>query len=100
MTESEFLAKWEDKAAEFQQRGATVNAAALCQAVFEDLALLRACQENRLLSLAEAASVSGYSADHLGRLVRRGTLENHGRANAPKVRLGSLPRKPGLRTRT
>ena len=53
-------------------------------------------QDNELLTLTAAGEASGYSADHLGRLVRQGALENLGRPNAPKVRRGDLPRKPTL----
>jgi hypothetical protein len=47
-----------------------------------------------LLTLEAAARECGYSADHLGRLIRRGRLTNHGRDHAPKLRRGDLPRKP------
>jgi hypothetical protein len=50
-------------------------------------------QNGDLVSLVEGARLSGYTADHLGRLVRRGVLQNFGRLNAPKVRRGDLPRK-------
>ena len=50
-------------------------------------------QNAELLTLTEAAEASGYSADHLGRLVRNGSIKNYGRRNAPKVRRGDLPRK-------
>ncbi len=50
-------------------------------------------QDERLLDLQEAAVLSGYSPDHLGRLVRDGTILNAGRARAPKIRLRDLPRK-------
>jgi len=50
-----------------------------------------------LLTLQEAAQISGYSADHLGRLVRSGRLPNHGRKHAPRVRRADLPMKPLLR---
>ena len=50
-------------------------------------------QEGELLTLTEGARVSGYTADHLGRLVRSGVLTNHGRPNAPRVRRADLPRK-------
>ncbi len=53
-------------------------------------------QDGELLTLTQAAEVSGYSADHLGRLVREGALPNRGRLNAPKVRRGDLPRKVTL----
>lgn len=47
------------------------------------------------LNLVEAASASGYTADHLGKLVREGKIKNVGRANAPRIRLADLPVKPG-----
>jgi hypothetical protein len=55
-------------------------------------AALRA-QEDELINLTEGARISGYTADHLGRLVRNGALQNLGRSNAPRVRRGDLPRK-------
>ena len=50
-------------------------------------------QDTELVTLTEAAGISGFSADHLGRQVRRGILKNYGRPNAPKVRRADLPRK-------
>lgn len=47
------------------------------------------------LTLAEAALRSGYSEDHLARLVREGRLPNAGRRGAPRIRAGDLPvRRP------
>ena len=46
------------------------------------------------LTLAQAAARSGYSADHIARLVREGRLENVGRRGAPRVRAGDLPARP------
>jgi hypothetical protein len=54
-----------------------------------------AARDEDLLSLTEAARHCGYSADHLGTLVRAGQLNNYGRRNAPRVKLSELPRKPG-----
>jgi hypothetical protein len=55
--------------------------------------------EADLLTLQAAARETGYSADHLGRLVKAGRLANHGKSGAPKVRRGELPRKPAKRAR-
>ncbi len=52
-------------------------------------------EEDRLVTLSEGATISGYSRGYLGRLVRTGVLANLGRPNAPRVRLGDLPHKPG-----
>ena len=59
-----------------------------------EAALDRAASE--LLTLQEAAHVSGYSADHLGRLIREGRLQNHGRPRAPRLRRADLPHKPAV----
>lgn len=45
------------------------------------------------LSLDDAAAESGYSAEHLGRLVRDGTIPNAGRRGKPFIRRGDLPRR-------
>ena len=42
-------------------------------------------RDETTLSLTEAARESGYSADHLGRLVRDGKIPNTGRPGAPRI---------------
>ena len=51
--------------------------------------------ENTPLNLQQGAAESGYSADHLGRLVKNGEITNAGRENAPKILRKDLPRRPG-----
>ena len=46
------------------------------------------------LTLSEAATESGYSSDHLNRLVVDGRIENAGKKGAPRIMRGDLPRKP------
>ena len=50
-------------------------------------------RDETTLSLTEAARESGYSADHLGRLVRDGRIPNAGRPGAPRIARSHLPRK-------
>ena len=52
-----------------------------------------AALDGETLTLRDAAHISGFSADHLGRLVREGKIPNVGRAHAPRVRRSDLPRK-------
>ena len=52
-------------------------------------------QEETHLTLHEAADLSGYSTDHLGRLVREGKIPNAGRPKAPRIARKDLPRKTG-----
>jgi hypothetical protein len=50
-------------------------------------------QNDELLTLRQAEEESGYSADHLRRLIREEAIPNAGRKNAPRIRRGDLPRK-------
>ena len=52
-------------------------------------------RDEATLSLTEAARESGYSADHLGRLVRDGKIPNAGRPGAPRIARRHLPREAG-----
>jgi hypothetical protein len=53
---------------------------------------------DELLTLTKTADLSGFSPDHLGRLVRTGQLRNYGRRYSPRIRRGDLPAKPGAQT--
>lgn len=77
--------------------GAVVPATQLFDLVVEKLDETTRSDAGELLTLAGAAEVCGYTADHLGTLVRNGKLTNYGRRNAPRVRRDELPIKPGLR---
>ena len=72
--------------------GARRRAVALESCAAELEATLRERDETTL-SLTEAARESGYSADHLGRLVRDGRIPNAGRPGAPRIARSHLPRK-------
>lgn len=52
------------------------------------------------LSLTEAARVGGYSADHLGRLIRAGQIPNVGTKTRPRIRAAEVPRKATTTTGT
>lgn len=58
--------------------------------------LEQALQEHELdaLTLQEAAAESGYTSDHLGRLIREGRVPNSGAPRSPRIRRADLPRKP------
>ena len=62
-------------------------------AAAEDLSAELAREDERLLTLQEASRTSGYTADHLARLVRQGTIPNAGRRHAPRIRSADLPRR-------
>jgi hypothetical protein len=68
-------------------------AAAAFECAAEDLEQQVAGAAMEALSLTQAAVESGYSADHLGRLVAKGQIPNAGRPNAPRILRRDLPRK-------
>ncbi len=79
------------KAAELREQfGDEPRARALEWAVQQVESALRS-SANAQPTLREAALQSGYSADHLARLIRKGKLPNAGRRGSPRIRAGDLP---------
>jgi hypothetical protein len=83
---------WRERAD--QLRPYATAAAAAFESAAAELEAAVAEEEATALSLEEAAEESGYSPDHLGRLVREGRIPNAGKKNAPRILRRSLPRKP------
>ena len=88
-------AQWRDEAETLRKRGAAAQAVAL-ESCADELERALRDRDNELLNLTDAARLSGYSSEHLGRMVRDGVIPNAGRPNAPRIRNGDLPRKVGL----
>jgi hypothetical protein len=84
---------WRQRAQDLRRWAAAEGAARALECVADELEAAVQHEGGEPLTLADAALASGYSADHLGRLVRRGKLPNHGRPNAPRVRPADLPYK-------
>jgi len=97
MSPQEFMAKWTELATGFRRRRVLVDGALLLDEVLTDFRLVARGHADELLNLRTAARESGYSADHLGRLVHEGKIPNAGRPHAPRIRRADLPRKPTLR---
>lgn len=92
----ETLAKdWRSRAGKLRDWAAAEEVAHAWEEAARELEAVLATAEQELLNLQQASKHSGYSPDHLGRLVREGKLPNSGRVNAPRIRVGDLPRKPG-----
>lgn len=85
---------WRAEASRLRQWGACAEAAIL-ERVAEQLECAIRDESGDMLTLEEAARLTGYSVEHLGRLVRQGKLENVGRKHVPRVRPGDLVRKAG-----
>ncbi len=85
---------WRIEVNRLRQFGATSNAATLEAAAEQLEAALRA-EADTTLTVSQAAAESGYSPDHIERMLRQGRLRNVGRKHAPRVRRADLPHKPG-----
>ena len=85
--------RWQARRAELARLHALVDGAQLCDELLTELDNAVRSSADDLVTLKQAAALSGYSADHLGRLLRDGTLRNSGRRNAPRIRRADLPRK-------
>lgn len=94
MTRQELLERWQARRESFQRYGAAVDGARLLDECLVELRSMLDEEDSDLLTLEEAAAWSGYSADHVGRLLREGKLANLGRKHRPRVRRGDLPTKP------
>ena len=86
------LEDWRRRAGTIRQYGGEAPARAL-EACAEELEAALRRKDRTVLTLKEAATATGYSASHLGRLVRAGTIPNSGRPGAPRIALRHLPRK-------
>ena len=94
----ELVEDWKARARKLREWAAAEEAAKAWEAAATELEAALVSQEQRRLNLQEAAAASGYSPDHLGRLLREGRVANAGRTHAPRIRAEDLPLKPG-RTR-
>lgn len=85
-------AEWRRRA-QFLDDFGDPNTACLWHIAAAELDLALQAHGDETLTLVEAAEVSGYTADHIGSLIRNGKLTNVGRPNAPRVRRADLPIK-------
>ncbi|MDE0692002.1 MAG: hypothetical protein OXI55_07120 [Gammaproteobacteria bacterium] len=83
---------WRRRAKMLRRYGAETPATAL-ERCADELEATLVEHDETTFSLVEAARESGYSADHLGRLVRDGKIPNAGRSGAPRIARRHLPRK-------
>jgi hypothetical protein len=84
---------WRAEAGRLRQLEAIGQAAAFEQ-LANELETTVATWEDSSLTIREASESSGYSEDHLRRLVRRGHIPSAGRKNSPRISRRNLPVKP------
>ena len=92
MIAPELPGAWRSRAVELELYSAPAAEAFRTAAGELDAALRETA--NAELTLEEAAVDSGYSKRRLREMIASGTLPNVGRRGAPRLRRGSLPRKP------
>jgi hypothetical protein len=89
------LQEWKTRANQLRRWAGASEAAVAWETAAAELEAALSNVDDRVLDLQRASAVSGYSSDHLGRLLRQGRIPNAGRLNSPKIRVSDLPRKPG-----
>ena len=89
---------WRDRATMFRDH-AEDSVAIAYERCAEELEDALHDQEATLYTLQEAAAISGYTAGHLGRLVREGKISNAGRCSAPRIAHRNLPVKSDVASR-
>jgi hypothetical protein len=86
--------EWRQRATELRTWAAAESAACALERAADELEQSLQRRSEETLNLKEAAGVSGYTADHLSRLIRGGKLNNAGRPRAPRIRRSDIPQKP------
>lgn len=90
----ELIERWKLRGEEWRRLGTLVCGAAIADEIVADIKSLAEHAGGRLLTIAEAAQLSGYSVDHLRRLISDRKLRNAGRKGAPRLLASELPKRP------
>lgn len=88
------IARWRERQAEWARLHVQVDGAALLVEVIATLERIADGEGRQPLTLTNASELSGYSTDHLARLIRSGKLANHGKKGKPLIRYSDLPVRP------
>ncbi len=94
MTRDEFVVRWRARSDELARLGALVDGVKVCGEVLNDFELVCQGEDDAELTLDEAAGESGYSRDHLRRLVREDKVRAYKRGRHLFFRRADLPKKP------
>src|SRR4051812_48858320 len=78
----ELPARWRERAEYLRQFGDT-NCAKLWELAASELEAALQISGKELLTLGQAAKLSGLTPDYIGELIRTGKLKNYGREGAP-----------------
>src|SRR5438105_4051699 len=89
----ELVEKWRAEANDLRSLYFDERLASVVSRYADELAEALEQEQGESLTLTAAAKESGYSAEHLGRLLREGKLRNVDRLHAPRVLRRDLPLK-------
>lgn len=94
------LKGWREEAHTLRNRYGDEVRAKLLETLSAELQEVLHSDEEQTYNLADAAALTNYTADYLGRKVRSGDIPNRGRKHAPRVRLSECPKRstPSLHT--
>jgi hypothetical protein len=93
---SALILKWRELAETLRAEGCSEVAAARERCATELEAVLHT-HDSQALSIEQAATESGYSAEHLRRLLREAPALNAGRSGKPLIHRRDLPRKAAIK---
>jgi len=91
MMRETLIASWEQRRDAYARVNAVVDGAKLIDELLSDVRSCEPMVAQRAVTLREAAGLTGYSVEHLARLIRQGRLPNAGRKYAPRILVGDLP---------
>jgi hypothetical protein len=89
--EPAFWDRWVNRREDFRRLGVMVDGAKLLGEILDDVRQCVGAQNETTLTLRQSAAETGYSVDHLARLIRQGRIPNSGRRGAPRIRVADLP---------
>src|SRR5437870_923035 len=96
MERADLLLRWRQEADLYEKRGLK-ELAAIARSFAADLEAWTKKYNEEELTLDQAAKESGFTKDHLFRLIHDGKLKNVGEPRSPRLHRENLPRKPGYR---
>ena len=93
---SDLPSRWREEAEFLRHRGQE-DMARMVESYSGDLELEISKENSELLTIAEAATLSGYSEEHLRRLARSGDLPTTRNGDRGRIQItrGDVPKKPG-----
>lgn len=90
----QLIAEWRQRADRYEADGVESHAR-LLRSNADELERARDAALGEPLTVAAAAVLSGYSTQHLKKLLHDGAIPNVGKPGAPRIRRGDVPRRAG-----